>query len=300
MKNKFFGNLVLFITAIIWGSSFVAQRKGMDFLGPFTYVAARYLLSFIFIYVLFIYSKKKKKVEDIKRFKGSSVLSGIICGLFLFTGTILQQYGIVYSTASKAGFITVLYIVIVPILAAILLKDKISIQAIVCVVIAVIGFYFLSIKSDFTISKGDILLFIGSIMWAMHIIAVAKFAKNSDTLVLISTQFFVTFFISLIFAFIFEEINISDIEKAIIPILYAGVLSGGVGFSLQIVGQKYTNPTVASLILSLESVFAAIGGALILNEVLTTRELIGCIIIFVAVIFAQIPFKSKERVAIEE
>ncbi|PID82484.1 MAG: EamA family transporter [Clostridiales bacterium] len=290
-KNSLFGSFLLLIASFIWGTAFVAQSVAMDHLGPFTFGGVRYLLSFFTVLPIAIYtSKKRSEIKITKR----SAIGGTLCGVFLFAGATFQQFGILYSTVSKAGFITTLYIVIVPIISAFVFKNKVAKKTVIAVIIAVVGFYLLTMSSQFVISLGDVLLFIGSIFWALQIITIDRVVRHEDPLVLLIIEFSVTSILSFVFALLFESITISSIVNAIGPILYAGILSGGIAFSFQMFGQRTTEPVIASLIMSLESVFASLGGVILLSEVLSTKEIIGCILIFVAIILAQVKIKKKK------
>lgn len=297
MKNKeLFGSFLLLLTAMIWGLAFVAQRVGMDYIGPFTFGAARYFLSFLFIVGVTLISKRKNLASIKKDLNKESIISGIICGALLFLGTTFQQFGILYSTASKAGFITAMYIVLVPIISFLFFRQRPSLKSLISVIIAIIGFYFLSIKTDLSIGKGEFILFLGAISWAVHITSVGKFVKDKDILIMLNIQFFITFIFSLIAAILTETINLSSFIDSAVPTLYSGIFSGGVCFTFQMIAQKYTEATTASLLMSLESVFAVIAGSLILGEVLNSRELIGCIIIFIAILISQIRIKTLFKI----
>ncbi len=303
MSKKLKGNLLLFLTAIIWGSSFVAQKAGMEYIGPFTFNGIRLIIAGISLLpVIYFFSIKKNKKSNIKftkKDKSIHIIGGISCGIALFIAASLQQIGVVYTTAGKAGFITALYVVMVPIFGVIFLKKKVTPLMWISVVIATIGLYLLSFKigdTDFKINKGDILVILCAVFYTVHILVIDYFSPKTDGIILSCIQFFVAGFISLIIMFITEHPELSAILICTIPILYSGVLSAGIGYTLQIVAQKDTDPTVASLILCLESVFAVIAGMIILKETLTNRELIGCLIMFVAIILSQIPVKTKEKV----
>lgn len=293
MRSKsFLGNILLLITAIIWGSAFVAQSVGNS-IGPFTFQSLR---SFIGGIVLLPYIFIKDRIEKkngtyIKKNNKILLKGGIICGIALCLASCFQQIGIGYTTVGKAGFITALYILIVPILG-LFMKKNIKPKIWFCVAVAVAGLYLLCMNEKFILSKGDTLVFICAVLFSLHIIIIDKVAPVTDGVKLACIQFFVTGIISAIPMIIFEHPNISSIISVLIPILYAGALSSGVGYTLQIIGQKYTKPTVASMIMSLESVFAVIAAAVILKQFPTSRELIGCTLMFLAIIIAQLPEKS--------
>ena len=294
-RSNLKSNLILLLTALIWGFAFVAQSAGMDYVGPYTFNFTRFLIGAI---VLIPVTKVIEKKNDNTRYYSNSVekksytktllLGGVCCGLMLFGGSAFQQMGIMNTTASKAGFITAIYIVIVPILGMFLGK-RTNLFSWASVVVAVFGMYLLCITDGFSIQSGDLLVLICSIFFAGHILVIDHFSTKVDCVKMSMIQFFACAMFNLIPMIIFEQPSISSVLQAYVPILYAGVLSSGVGYTLQIVGQKNSNPVIASLIMSLESVFAVIGGYILLSEELSVRELTGCFIVFVAIIIAQIP-----------
>lgn len=292
MIKQMRANLMLFAAAFIWGSAFVAQSEGMNYIGPFTYVFARSVTGTLFLALIlpfFISSDKRKGNKT--SFK-TSLTGGICCGLVMFAATSFQQFGLTETSAGKSGFITSLYIIIVPLLG-VFVKKKTPLRVILCTVIAVTGFYLLCIKEDFSIEKGDILVLVSAFFFSLHILTVDYFSAGPVNPVLMSCiQFFVVSLVSLPAMTFFETPEISSITKAAVPILYAGVLSSGVAFTLQIYAQKDTKPAVATMIMSLESVFAAVSGWIVLNEVFSLRELSGCILVFAAVIAAQLPARK--------
>lgn len=279
--------LILLLTAAIWGFAFVAQRVGMQYVGAFTFNGVRFALgSLSLLPVIYFFNKKsngqKKEEVDIK----TTIRSGIIAGSVLFIAASLQQVGLIYTTAGKAGFITSLYIVLVPILG-IYLKQKTQLATWVGAIIAATGLYFLSINESFTIEFGDFLEIVGAFFWAMHILLIDKFVKNVDAVKLSSVQFAICSILSLITAFIFEDVSLSTISQATVPILYGGIMSAGVAYTLQAVGQKHAKPGPAAIALSMESVFAAIGGILILSERLPIRGYFGCALMLIGMLIAQ-------------
>lgn len=304
MSKKLRGNLMLLLTALIWGASFVAQRAGMDYIGPFTFNGIRCLVGcVVLIPVILLLSKIKSTDSGTETFAESErkeqrktlLVGGILCGIALFAASSLQQIGMVYTTAGKAGFITALYIVIVPIIG-IFIGKKIRPIVWLCVILAVAGLYLLCIKSGFSIGKGDLLVLLCALGFAIHILIIDHFSPKADGVKLSCIQFFVCGVISILPMFAFESPDWSAILDCWVPILYAGVLSCGVAYTLQIIAQKGTDPTIASMLLSLESVFAVISGIIILHEQIILRELLGCVIIFAAIIIAQLPSK-EERLA---
>lgn len=301
VKQKTLGNIILLITAIIWGTSFVAQSAGMDYIGPFTFNSIRTLLGGIVlipvIIVMRITSKGNKTDKATQRkIDKRSLIGGVFCGIALCIASSFQQVGMVHTTAGKAGFITALYIIIVPFLTAVLFRKKVGLKIYMCVIIAMIGFYLLCIKKDFSLSQGDGLVLVCALFFSVHIVVIDYFtSKNVDCVLMSCVQFFVAGIIMLICMFAFESPDINSILDARFSILYSGVMSCGVAYTLQIVGQKRTDPTIATLLLSLESVFAALSGFIILKDDMTVKELIGCALVFIAVILAQIDVKALIR-----
>ena len=290
-KEQIKGSLLLFLAAIIWGVAFVAQSVGMDYVGPFTFNCVRTLIGGLVLIpcIVFLNRGKVKKKTDFTE-KKRLLLGGICCGVALATGSTLQQFGIMYTTVGKAGFITAFYIIIVPILGLFLGK-KCGLSVWISVVIALAGLYFLCITDGFSIGKGDIYVFLGAIAFSIHILVIDHFTQFNDGVKMSCIQFFVCGILCFVPMMLFEHPEISMILLAWKPILYAGVMSCGVAYTLQIVGQKNMNPTVASLILSLESVTSVIAGFLVLHQNLSHRELIGCGLMFVAIVLAQLPQK---------
>lgn len=294
MNAKAKSNLMLVVTALIWGSAFVAQSVGMDYLGPFTFNSIRcFLGGLILLPVIKLFDMQKK--NDTKRKNPRTLLvGGICCGTALAVASSLQQLGIVYTTAGKAGFITALYILIVPVMG-LLLKKKVGKKTWIGVALAVIGMYFLCITDGFSISGGDFLVFLCAIIFAVHIMVIDHFSPRVDGVKMSCIQFFVCGILCAIPMLLFERPDPAQILAAWMPLCYAGFLSCGVAYTLQIVAQKNTNPTVASLLMSLESVFAVLTGWIILGERLTPREFAGCALMFAAIILAQLPEKKKEQ-----
>ena len=297
--------LMLFLTAFIWGSAFVAQSVGMDYVGPFTFSCVRSLIGGIFlipcIWFLDQWRAKNDGTEGGKKTvskeeKKMELIGGICCGLALCVATNLQQIGMQYTTVGKAGFITALYIVLVPIFG-IFLKKKVEARIWVSVMISVVGLYLLCITDKLVLGKGDTLVLLCAVVFTIHILVIDYFSPKADGVRIACIQFFVTGILSAIPMFLFETPRLSDIFAAAVPVLYAGVLSSGVAYTLQIVAQKDADPTVASLILSLESVFSVLGGWMILGQKLSIREIAGCILMFSAIILAQLPGKPKNEEA---
>lgn len=292
-KEQIRGSLLLLLAAIIWGSAFVAQSVGMDYVGPFTFNSVRSLIGgFVLIPCIAFLNrgKQKKKMSSID--KKRLLIGGICCGIALTLGSTLQQIGIMYTSVGKAGFITAFYIIIVPILGLFLGK-KCGLSVWISVLIALVGLYFLCITESFSIGKGDIYVFIGAIAFSIHILVIDHFTQFNDGVKMSCIQFFVCGIICFVPMILFEHPQVSTILQAWQPILYAGVLSCGVAYTLQIVGQKGMNPTIASLILSLESVTSVIAGFIILHQNLSQREMIGCVLMFIAIVLAQLPSKQE-------
>lgn len=288
----------LFLAAFIWGVAFVAQSVGMDYVGPFTFNGIRCLIGSLFLLpciCVFDRFKTEEEKEQIRSGKKTLWLAGTLCGIILFVATNAQQIGLQYTTAGKAGFITAMYIVIVPIIG-IFLKKKCGWNVWVSVVIAVIGFYLLSITEGFSLSKGDFFVLICALVFPFHIWTVNRYAPMVDGVRLSCIQFLVCGVLSVFCMIFMEKPSLGAVLSAWAPLLYAGVLSCGVAYTLQIIGQKDFNPTIASLLMSFESVFSALAGWVVLGEALSRREIAGCVLIFAGVILAQIPMKEKNRI----
>ncbi len=288
-KNAF----MLILTAFIWGTAFVAQSMGMDYLGPFTFNGVRSMICGIALLPCIALLNKINGASG-KRSgsKKDLITGGIACGLLLFAASSLQQVGIQYTTAGKAGFITAFYIVIVPVLG-IFLRKKTGWKVWLAVLLALTGLYFLCMTGKFSVGKGDLLIFLCALVFSLHILVIDYFSPRADGVKMSCIQFFVCGLASLPFMMTMETPRLSAMLEGILPLLYAGVLSCGVAYTLQIVGQKNVNPAVASLILSLESCFSVLAGWLVLGERLSVRESIGCVLMFTAIILAQLPDKKK-------
>lgn len=299
MKNKkMMGNLLLVLTAMIWGMAFVGQRVGMDKIEPITFAAARMALSAIIVGALALiikYRGKHKVADDVteKSCGRASLLGGILCGIFLASGSLLQQMGIVYTTAGKAGFITAMYMLFVPVVSFVFFRKKSTLRVWLAVLLGLVGMYLLCITEGFSLSKGDFLMLLCAITFSGHILCCDYFAPRGNPIDISAIQFVTTAIICFVFAVIFESPDMDKIISAAVPILYCGIFSGGVGYTLQIVAQKHTEPATASLLMSLESVFAVISGALILKERMNIQEIFGCIIMFAAIILVQIPARHN-------
>lgn len=303
MSKKMQSNIMLFVTAVIWGSAFVAQKAG-TILEPFTYSGLRMLIGgLVLIPVIIVFSKFNKEsanktIEEKKADEKMNLIGGVCCGLAICLATNLQQFGMYFDTdAGKTGFITTLYVVIVPILG-LFLKRKVKPIIWGCIALAVVGFYLLTMAgsgSGFTLATGDFFVLLCAFAFAVHIIVVDHFIEKCDGIKMSSIQFLTCGIISLVLMAIFENPVMADIISCAGSILYCGVMSSGVAYTLQVLGQKHAEPATASLILSLESVFAVLFGALILKESMTALELMGCVVIFVAVLIPQLPSKGNKE-----
>lgn len=282
---------MLFLTAFIWGTAFVAQSVGMDYLGPFTFNGIRSMIGGAALLPCIWIIQKMNGKPDGTESKKDLITGGIACGILLFAASSLQQIGIQYTTAGKAGFITAFYIVIVPVLG-ILLHKKTGWKIWLAVVLAIVGLYFLCMTESFSIDKGDILVFLCALVFAVHILVIDHFAPKVNGVKMSCMQFFVCGILSIPFMFTIETPTFTAVTGAWMPLLYAGVLSCGVAYTLQILGQKNVNPAVASLILSLESCFSVLAGWVVLGEKLSVRESVGCAFMFAAIILAQLPEKK--------
>ncbi len=296
--------VMLLITTIIWGSAFVAQDIGAKYVNSFTFNCVRFFISFIIMLPIAIYRQKKLKKEFKHNSKKEIILSSAICGTCLILASILQQSGISTVGAGKSGFITSMYLVIIPIFYFVFRHKRYSFNVYIGVVAALIGLYLLSVKEGFTLEVGDLLLIGSAFMFAAQIITCGYFAQNMDPFTLSCGQSFVSFVISLIPTIFIDKPEFSQITSALPSILYVSVFSTCVAYTLQIISQKHLNSTLASLVMSLESVFSAIFGAIILKQYLSTKEFIACILIFAGVIFSQITFTKKdnksENITLEE
>ncbi len=282
-------DLLLLTTAIIWGAAFVAQRVGMDYVGPLTFNGARFALGAAALLPL-IYrqdSEKKQEGSHIPADLRQLATGGTIAGIALFAGATLQQWGLVYTTAGNAGFITGLYVVLVPILG-LFWKQKTGIGTWTGAVLAVIGMYLLSVHGNLKISFGDLLVFFSAFFWAGHVLVISWLSPRMDSIKLACAQFTACSILSFIFAFAMEDVTLSGIIDGTIPILYGGLMSVGVAYTLQVVAQRDAKPAHAAIILSLESVFAALSGWLLLSETLTAQGLIGCALMLTGMIISQL------------
>ncbi|ACS81826.1 DMT family transporter [Maridesulfovibrio salexigens] len=290
MNTKSFkADILLLITAIIWGAAFVAQRVGMDYMGPLTFNAVRFALGAAALIPLIqrIDSEKKKDGTYREVDKGSFIKGSLIAGGALFLGATFQQWGLVYTTAGNAGFITGLYVVFVPIMG-LFFKQKTGLPTWIGAVLAVIGMYLLSVNEGFHIEMGDLLVLICAVFFAGHVVVISLLSSKIDPVKFAAGQFVVCSVFSFIGAFSFETMTFAGIWAGIVPILYGGLMSVGVAYTLQVVAQQEAKPAHAAIILSLESVFAALAGWLLLGEILTTQGLIGCGLMLSGMLLSQI------------
>ena len=305
MSKKMLGNIMLTITAFIWGISFVFQRKGMEFIEPLTFAASRLVLAALAVMIVaFIMDMRERKKpgftprtgETADAYKRNTILGGVLAGLCLTGAGAFQQMGVVYTTAGKAGFITALYMMLVPVINFLFFKKKNTWLVWLGVVVGVVGLYLLCMTDkSFSVTKGDGLILICSVFFALHILVCDHFAPIGNPVKISAIQFITACACTWVLAILWEDPTWAKIVSAAVPIAYCGVMSGGVAYTLQILAQRDTDPTVAALILSLESVFAVIGGAIMLHERMSPRELIGCLVMFVAIILVQIPLPEKKE-----
>ena len=296
--NKMRGELILLLASMLWGTCFVFQKMCMDYIGPYTLGAFRFLLgalALIPIMVLFTNMEHKKHPKTTEIDGGfldkQLYIGGILCGTALFAAASLQQIGLQYTTAGKAGFLTSLEIVLVAAIM-IFISRKVQINTLLGVLLAVIGMYLLCMTEGFYLEIGDTYELVGVVFWAMQILVIDKYAKKVDVIKLSFVQFMTTGILSCIFMVLFENPQLSDIKNGIIPILYTAIIEVAVAYTLQIIGQKYTSPVIAAVILGLESVFSVISGAVMLGESMSFREIIGCVCMLVAIVIAQIPDRN--------
>ena len=309
MNKTLQSTICLFSAAIIWGSAFVAQRSGMDSIGPFYFCALRSLIGSLALVIVFLLTDRKASLhraadaddpsakpaleKERQRERKTLIRGGLICGCVIFIAMNTQQIGLVSTDAGKTGFITALYIVLVPIFG-IFLKHKTGITTWMGALLGAVGLYFLCVKDGFSIQPSDLIILSGTLFWALHILCVGHFAPKVNVIKLTASQFFVAGVISLIVAVFREPISWDALTGSGIAVLYTGVMSTGVAFTLQALGQKHANPTAASIIMSTEGLWAVVFGFLILGEKMTERELIGCAFMLVAVVISQLPVPTKK------
>lgn len=294
-KTSLRSSLLLFLTAVIWGVAFVAQSAGMEYVGPFTFNAVRSVIGgIVLIPCIFILNRGKQNRQRSRQGRRDLIRGGICCGIFLAAASSFQQFGIQHTSVGKAGFITALYILLVPLLG-LLFGKRVSRRVWIAVAIAVLGMYLLCVNEGFSIAFGDLLVMVCALLFAVHILVVDYFSPRADGVQLSCIQFFTCGLICAVGMFWFEKPSFQQILTAWMPVLYAGVMSCGVAYTFQIIGQRDTDPTVASLILSLESVVSVLAGWLLLHQALSLRELGGCALVFCAIVLAQLPEKIDNR-----
>lgn len=302
--GQYRSSLLLFLAASIWGVAFVAQSVGMDYMGPFTFNGARSLIGGIVLLPLIAVRERSRKKnggeaetpEKKKARRKVTLLGGCCCGLAICTASMFQQYGIQYTTVGKAGFITTLYIIIVPIMGLFFGK---KVRRIVWAgaALAAAGMYLLCVNETLSLNKGDLLVFLCAVIFSVHILVIDYFSPKADGVKLSCIQFFVAGILCTIGAFLLETPSWDALVSGAVPVLYAGVMSCGVAYTLQIIGQRNLDPTVASLILSLESVVSVLAGWVILDQTMNGKEIFGCVLVFTAVILVQLPGKKPQPAA---
>lgn len=289
--NQLRGSLLLLLTSMIWGAAFVAQSAGMDYIGPFTFNGLRMLMGAA---VLLPFLLKRRTGAHTNASERKMLLrGGILCGVALFVGSTLQQIGIVDTTAGKAGFITAMYVVLVPVMG-VFVGHKQPWLVWLGVALSAVGMYFLCVHESLSLNRGDLMVLAGAVGFSFHILLIDRYSAHVDGVKLSCLQFFVAGVLGLVFMFLFETPQISQIFAAWLPLLYAGVFSCGVAYTLQILGQRDTDPTIASMILCLEAVFSVVFSWFLLGERLSAREIFGCVLIFAAILLAQLKGKAGD------
>ena len=294
-SKQFTATILLILAALIWGTAFVAQSTGMEFIGPLTFTNVRFLIGAILVAPLALRERKLfSNVEELKKKRLYMIL--ILTGCSLLMGSYLQQYALLYTKIGNAAFLTILYVPFVPIISRFFLKKKIHWSIWLSVSICLIGSYYLTSENNFEAQFADILVIICAIFFAIHCILIDEFFEIVDApFTLASTQFFVCFLISLPLIFVFEEPTLSGIYKELFEILYVGIMSTGIAYTLQIIGQRYVKPSTAAITFSLEGVFGALSAWIILSQFLTHIQIVGCLLIITGVLIAQlIPIINKE------
>jgi len=292
-------NLLLLLTAVIWGFAFVAQRSGMEFVGPFTFNAIRFLIGGLMLIPLMITLDRRRAAASqtiIPLSNRNLLVGGMLVGLILFGAATLQQMGVALTTAGKAGFITSLYVVLVPLLG-LALGHRSSAAVWFGAILAAVGLYFLTIEGGFNMAWGDLLVLFGAFMWAGHVLLLGRLSPGTDTVKLAFLQFVVCAALSAAAALLTETTSAADLRAALWPILYTGIMSVGVGYTLQTVAQAHARPADTAIILSLEAVFAVIGGWLLLGEVLSARALFGCALMLAGILVSQLAGRPEDVAA---
>ncbi|OGU61141.1 MAG: hypothetical protein A2X64_07365 [Ignavibacteria bacterium GWF2_33_9] len=297
MNKTLQSELLLILTAIIWGSAFVFQKIGGSIIGPFAFGGIRFLIgASVLLPIIYFQNKKDKSIlnKDLKK----SILSGVIIGIALFLAISFQQIGINNTSVGNAGFITGFYIILVPFFG-IFLKNKIQSNHWVGAILALIGLFLLSNTTSFSLQYGDLLVFISTFFWAFQILLIGHFSPKSNPILLSAIEFYTCAILSIITSLFFETVTITNIMDASIPILYTGIMSTGVGFTIQVIAQKHIPATPAAIIFSSETLFAALAGWIFLNEIMTSKSLIGCVFMLLGIIICQIDWK-KSKVALSK
>ncbi len=280
------GTLMLLCAAFFWGTTFVAQMAGMDGLGPFSYAAARYLLGFLSLVILLIFTRKQRAKERRQKKYQRGFLIGLLIGFVLFIASSMQQVAMQFTTAGKAAFITCLYIVFVP-LGAKILGRVIRRENFIGAGLAIVGLYLLAINESFSIQIGDAILFVSAFFWTAQILLIDRFASKVDLVELSTAQIFMTMLLSFVAMFALETPTLPAMADAWFPIFYGGVMSAGVAFTLQNYGQRYAEPAAAAILMSFEAIFGALAGWFFLNEIMTTREIFGCVLMLLGMFATQ-------------
>lgn len=297
IKNSLGSDLILLLAAVIWGFAFVAQRIGMDYVGPFTYNGVRFALgTIVLLPFLFVNASKTEPMIKVTHpaDRRKIIIGSFMTGLFLFGGAALQQLGLQHTTAGKAGFITGLYVVFVPIVG-LFFGQRSHLTMWIGAILSLSGLYLLSITSGFTIEPGDKLVLYCAIIFTFHVLFIAWLSPMMNSFLLAVIQFTICALLNLVIAFAIEPVNLPSIMHAWLPIAYGGILSVGIAYTLQVVAQKTAHPAYASIILSLEAVFAMLGGWLVLHEALTPRMLIGCMLMLAGMVVVQVRLYSNRR-----
>ena len=294
-KSKNISRAMLILAALIWGTSYVSQIVAMKYMGPFTFIFSRYVVGAVAVALMSLFLdclriRRGARVEIASEWK-KSIVGGSVCGAVMFCGMALQQYGLQYTQAGKAGFITAMYILIVPLLE-LMAGKRFGVKTWIATLIALVGLYLLSIKNGFQMAWGDLLVLSATIFWALYILCCDRFSQRRDPLKLSAIQFAATAALAAPCVLAFETPDLSAIMAAYVPILHAGVLCTAVAYTLEMAGQKNIPPVETSFILSTECLFALIGGSLLLGETHTLRELFGCLLLFAGVLLAQLPDKN--------
>lgn len=296
MKNKRpLGSLLLLLTAMIWGTAFAFQRTGMEHIGPFSFGTARFSLSAAAVGAVALARERRRRAsapadEEAERARRADTLrGGLCCGVFLGTANMLQQSGLQFTAAGKAGFITALYILLVPIMELLLFRRRYGARIWIAAVLGAAGLYLLCMTESFSLSRGDALVCLCALVFAGHILCCGHFAGRGDPIAISAIQFAVAALLPAVGALFFEQPTWAGVAAAAVPILYCGLISGALGYTMQMIAQRWTAPAVASLLMSLEAVFAVLGGALLLSERMSAREGLGCAVMFAAILLVQLP-----------